>query len=36
MYIGTIHGFCLKALRELAEDDYYLLDVLDEPDGRPS
>ncbi|WP_315767185.1 ATP-dependent DNA helicase [Bradyrhizobium sp. SZCCHNR2012] len=35
MYIGTIHGFCLKALRELAEDEYYLFDVLDEA-GRAS
>ena len=35
MYIGTIHGFCLKALREFAEDDYYLFDVVDEA-GRAS
>ena len=35
MYIGTIHGFCLKASWERAEDDYYLFDVLDEA-GRAS
>lgn len=30
MYIGTIHGFCLKALRELASDEFYMFDVVDE------
>ena len=30
MYIGTIHGFCLKALREFAPPDYYMFDVLDD------
>lgn len=35
MYIGTIHGFCLQALRELAPDAYYMMDVLDEA-GRVS
>ena len=35
MYIGTIHGFCLKALREFAPPDYYMFDVLDDA-GRLS
>jgi len=35
MYVGTIHGFCLKALRELASDQYYIFDVLDDA-GRIS
>ena len=35
MYIGTIHGFCLKALRDFAPEDYYMFDVLDEA-GRIS
>jgi DNA helicase II / ATP-dependent DNA helicase PcrA len=35
MYIGTIHGFCLQALRELAPNDYYMSDVLDDA-GRMS
>src|SRR5205814_1709513 len=35
MYVGTIHGFCLKVLREFAADDYYVFDVLDEA-GRMS
>lgn len=30
MYIGTIHGFCLKVLRDFAPDDYYNYDILDE------
>src|SRR6266481_1593518 len=30
MYVGTIHGFCLKALRELAPAEYHNYDVLDE------
>ena len=30
MYVGTIHGFCLKALREFAADDFYMFDVVDE------
>src|SRR5579884_461483 len=35
MYIGTMHGFCLAALRDLAADHYYVFDVLDEA-GRMS
>lgn len=35
MFIGTIHGFCLSVLREIAPDDYYVYDVLDEA-GRIS
>ena len=35
MYIGTIHGFCLKTLRELAPTDFYMYDVVDEA-GRMS
>lgn len=30
MYIGTIHGFCVNLLRQLAPDDYHNYDVLDE------
>ena len=30
MYIGTIHGFCLKALREFAPDEFYMFDVIDD------
>jgi DNA helicase-2/ATP-dependent DNA helicase PcrA len=30
MYVGTIHGFCLKWLRELAPDEYHNYDILDE------
>jgi len=30
MYVGTIHGFCLGALREFAPDEYHNYDVLDE------
>jgi DNA helicase-2/ATP-dependent DNA helicase PcrA len=30
MYVGTIHGFCLQMLRELAPDDYHNYDVMDE------
>lgn len=30
MYVGTIHGFCLKLLRELRPDDYHNFDVVDE------
>jgi DNA helicase-2/ATP-dependent DNA helicase PcrA len=30
MYIGTIHGFCLKMLRELDPDEFHNYDVLDE------
>jgi DNA helicase-2/ATP-dependent DNA helicase PcrA len=35
MYVGTIHGFCLKCLREFAPDEYYSFDVLDDA-GRMS
>ncbi len=35
MYIGTIHGFCLKVLRDLASDEFYMFDVVDES-GRMS
>ena len=35
MFIGTIHAFCLKALRDFAPADYYMHDVLDES-GRVS
>ena len=35
MFVGTIHAFCLKALREFAPVDYYMYDVLDEA-GRIS
>lgn len=30
MYVGTIHGYCLKLLRELRPDDYHNYDVIDE------
>ena len=30
MYIGTIHGFCLKLLRESWPDNYHNYDVIDE------
>jgi len=30
MYVGTIHGFCLKMLRERAPDQYYNFDILDD------
>ncbi|MXZ76012.1 MAG: ATP-dependent helicase [Gemmatimonadetes bacterium] len=30
MYIGTIHGFCLKSLREFAPDEFYMFDVVDD------
>lgn len=30
MYIGTIHGFCLKALRDFAPDEFYMFDVIDD------
>ena len=30
MYIGTIHGFCLRALRDFAPDEFYMFDVVDE------
>src|SRR5436309_9406686 len=30
MYVGTIHGFCLKQLRELLPDRYHNFDVIDE------
>ena len=35
MFIGTIHAFCLRALRDFAPAAYYMHDVLDEP-GRIS
>lgn len=35
MYVGTIHGFCLKMLRELRPDEYHNFDVLDEA-ARPA
>ena len=35
MFIGTIHAFCLKALRDFAPADYYMHDVLDDA-GRIS
>lgn len=35
MFIGTIHAFCLRALRDFAPATYYMHDVLDEP-GRIS
>jgi DNA helicase-2/ATP-dependent DNA helicase PcrA len=31
MYIGTIHGFCLRVLREMVPETYYNYEVLDEP-----
>jgi DNA helicase-2/ATP-dependent DNA helicase PcrA len=30
MYVGTIHAFCLKCLREFAPHEYYNFDVLDD------
>lgn len=30
MYIGTMHGFCLKKIREFWPDDYHNCDILDE------
>lgn len=30
MYIGTIHGFCLQTLRDLAPDEFYMFDVIDD------
>ncbi|HEV3321926.1 MAG TPA: UvrD-helicase domain-containing protein [Solirubrobacteraceae bacterium] len=30
MYVGTIHGYCLKQLRELDPDEFHNYDVLDE------
>ena len=30
MYIGTIHGFCLKLLRECAPEAYYSYDIIDD------
>jgi DNA helicase-2/ATP-dependent DNA helicase PcrA len=30
MYIGTIHGFCLKSLRSLAPDRFHNYDILEE------
>lgn len=30
MYVGTIHGFCLKMLREIAPNVYHNYDVIDE------
>ena len=30
MYVGTIHGFCLQALREFASDEFYMFDVVDD------
>lgn len=30
MYIGTIHGFCLKKLRELAPEEFYDHDMIDD------
>ena len=30
MYVGTIHGFCLKTLRDLRPDRYHNFDVIDE------
>lgn len=30
MYVGTIHGFCLRQLRELDPDNYHNFDVIDE------
>lgn len=35
MYVGTIHGFCLKALRDLSPDEFYMFDVVDDA-GRMS
>ncbi|HET8565500.1 MAG TPA: ATP-dependent DNA helicase [Solirubrobacterales bacterium] len=30
MYVGTIHGYCLKQLRDLKPDDFHNFDVLDD------
>ena len=30
MYVGTIHGFCLQALRDFASDEFYMFDVVDD------
>lgn len=30
MYVGTIHGFCIKLLRELKPNEYHNFDVVDE------
>lgn len=30
MFIGTIHGFCLRSLRDFAPADYYMFDILDD------
>ena len=30
MYIGTIHGFCLKALRDYSPEEFYMYDVIDD------
>ncbi|MGE3622469.1 MAG: ATP-dependent DNA helicase [Bdellovibrionales bacterium] len=30
MYVGTIHGFCLKKLRDLAPDEFYDHDMIDD------
>ena len=30
MFIGTIHGFCLQALRDFASDEFYMFDVVDD------
>lgn len=35
MYVGTIHGFCLKVLRDFAPDEFYMYDVVDDA-GRMS
>lgn len=35
MYIGTIHGFCLKTLRDLTPNVYYNYDIIDDM-GRVS
>ena len=35
MYVGTIHGFCIACLRNLAAEEYYNFDILDEA-GRIS
>ena len=35
MYVGTIHGFCLKTLRDFASDEFYMFDIIDDA-GRMS
>lgn len=35
MYVGTIHGFCVALLRQLAPDEYHNYDVIDDA-GRMS